>query len=195
MRAFTLVEVVVVVAITSVVGLALSSMILYTYRTNTYIYQQSAATDNARRGLEFALQNLREATTGADGSYPVSVAATSSVTFYSDVDVDGSVERVRYFLSGSTLYRGVTNPAGSPPSYTGQSEATTTIASYVKNFIANSPVFTYYAENGTALAVPADPADVRTVGMGVMVDVDPNRTPTTYSLTGSATFRNLRDTE
>lgn len=195
MRAFTLVEVIVVVAITSVVGLALSNMILYTYRTNTYIYQQSAATDNARRGLEFALQNLREATTGADGSYPVSVAATSSVTFYSDVDVDGSVERIRYFLTGSTLYRGVTNPAGSPPSYTGQPEATTTIAAYVKNFTANSPVFTYYAEDGTALTAPADPADVRTVGMGIMVDVDPNRTPTTYSLTGSATFRNLRDTE
>lgn len=195
MRAFTLVEVIVVVAITSIVGLALSNMILYTYRTNTYIYQQSAATDNARRGLEFALQNLREATTGADGSYPVSVAATSSVTFYSDVDVDGSVERVRYFLSGSTLYRGVTNPVGSPPSYTGQLEATTTIAAYVKNFTSNSPVFTYYAEDGTALLAPADPADVRTVSMGVMVDVDPNRTPTTYSLTGSATFRNLRDTE
>lgn len=192
---FTLIEMLMVIAITAIVGLAISNMILFTYRTNAYLYQQSAATDNARRGLDPALQNLREATYAADGSYPLAAAATSSVTFFSDVDVDGSVEKIRYYLSGTTFYRGITNPAGSPPSYAGQPEATSTIAYYVKNFSANASVFRYYDSTGTELAAPVDVADVRSISISVMVDVDPNRTPTTYSLTGSATFRNLRDTE
>ncbi len=195
MNGFTLLETIVVIGLTAVVGLAIGNMILFTYQTNAYLYQQSAATDNARRGLDPALQNLREATYGADGSYPLGSAATSSVTFYSDVDVDGSVEKIRYYLSGTTFYRGVTNPTGSPPSYAGQAEATSTIAQYVKNFSANAKVFRYYDSSGTELVAPVDVADVRSVSISVMVDVDPNRTPTTYSLTGSATFRNLRDTE
>lgn len=183
----------VVIGITSIVGLMLGNMIVFTYRANAYIYQQTAATDNARRGVEFSLQNLREATSGADGSYPLSAVATSSVTFYSDVDVDGSVEKVRYYLSGTTLYRAVTNPVGSPPSYAGQAAATTTIASYVRNFTANATLFHYYGEDGVELSAPVDTADVRTVGMSIMIDVDPNRTPTTYTIIGSATFRNLRE--
>lgn len=192
---FTLIETLMVIGLTAVVGLAISNMILFTYRTNTYLYQQSAATDNARRGLDPALQNLREATYAADGSYPLSAAATSSVTFFSDVDVDGSVEKIRYYLSGTTFYRTITNPAGSPPSYVGQAAATSTIASYVKNFSANASVFRYYDSTGAELAAPIDVAEVRSISISVMVDVDPNRTPTTYSLTGSATFRNLRDTD
>lgn len=193
MKAFTLIETMVVISITMVVGLMLGNMIVFTYRANAYIYQQTAATDNARRGVEYALQNLREATSGADGSYALYAVATSSVTFYSDVDVDGSVEKVRYYLIGSTLYRGVTNPVGSPPSYAGQAEATSTIATYVKNFAANATLFQYYGSDGTELTAPIDTAEVRTVGMSLMIDVDPNRTPTTYTLIGSATFRNLRE--
>lgn len=190
---FTFIEMMVVISITMVIGLMLANMIVFTYRANAYIYQQTAATDNARRGVESALQNLREATSGADGSYPLLAVATSSVTFYGDVDIDGSVEKVRYYLVGTTLYRGVTNPVGSPPSYVGQAEATSTIAAYVKNFAANATLFQYYGNDGAELTAPIDTADVRTVGMSLMIDVDPNRTPTTYTLIGSATMRNLRE--
>ncbi len=188
---FTLIETMVVIGITSVVGIALMSMITFVYKTNTFIFQQSTATDNARRGVEFALENLREATYGADGSYPIETAATSTVTFYADVDNDGTVERIRYYISGGSLFRGVANPAGNPPSYTGQAESTTTVAAYVQNG-TTTPLFHYYDDTGTELATPADISKIASVSVVIGIDVDVKRAPVTFTLIGTATLRNLR---
>ena len=113
-RAFTLVETVVVIGLTAFFLVALMGLVRYFYTSNAYVLEQSQAVDSARRSIENAVADLREASYGADGSYPISAAATSSVTFYANVDSDSGVEKVRYYLSGSTLYRGVTKAAGSP---------------------------------------------------------------------------------
>lgn len=191
-RGFTLIEMLVVIAVLAVVGVAVSGMIAYIYKTNTFLFQQSSATDNARRGIEYALENIREASYGADGAYPIANAATSTVTFYADVDNDGTVEKIRYYLSNGTLYRGVTNPAGSPPSYTGQTEAATIVASYVQNG-TSTPIFNYYDDTGAQLATPADVSKVASVSVVIGVDVDVRRAPVTFTLIGSATIRNLRN--
>lgn len=191
-RAFTLIEVVVVVAILATVGMALSVSIVQSYRGNAYVYEAASSVDSARRGLFTALQNLREATYGQDGSYPVASAATSTVTFYADVDADGPVERVRIYLVNGTLYRGVTNSAGNPPSYVGQTESVQTVVGYVRNG-TSTPLFSYYDENGAQLATPVDVSDVRFVSMDIRTDLNPTRAPNVYQLMGSATLRNLRD--
>ena len=190
-RAFTLIETVVVIGVLAVVGVAISGMIAYIYKTNTFLFQQSAATDSARRGIEYALENIREASYGADGSYPIANAATSTVTFYADVDNDNVVEEIRYYLSNGTLYRGVTNPAGSPPSYAGQPEASTIVANYVQNG-TSTPIFNYYDDTGAQLSTPADVSQVASVSVVIGVDVDIRRAPVTFTLIGSATIRNLK---
>jgi type II secretory pathway pseudopilin PulG len=187
---FSLIETVVVIALTALIGGALSSMIQYFYRTNDYVLQEGAAVQNARQGLSTAVQNLREASYGDDGSYPIAAAATSSVTFYADVNGDGHVDKVRYYLSGTTLYRGVTYSAGNPPSYVGQTEGTTTIATYLRN--ANStPIFQYYDNAGALLSAPVNVANIGSITTTLQIDVDPNRSPAVYSLIESATLRNL----
>ncbi len=192
MRAFTLPEVLVVIAILSVMGVALSSAIITTYRGNAYVFEAASSVDNARRGLTVTLQNLREATYGEDGAYPVAAAATSTVTFYADVDADGPVERIRVYLSNGTLYRGVTNSGGNPPTYAGQTESTQTVIAYVRNDGA-TPLFSYYDASGAELAYPVDVSEVAFITMNINVDLNPARAPNLYSLTGSATLRNLRD--
>lgn len=191
-RAFTLVEMLVVISLTAAIGLALSIVIQNAYRGNAYVFESATSVDNARRGLTTALQNLREASYGQDGSYPVAAAATSSVTFYADVDQDGPVEKVRVYLSGGTLYRAVTNAAGTPPSYTGQPETVQTVVAYVRNTEA-TPLFTYYDASGAPLPVPVDVSEVRFVTMTILTDLNPTRAPNVYTLTASATLRNLRD--
>jgi hypothetical protein len=187
-----MIEMLVVIGVLAIVGLAVSGMIAYIYRSNTFLFQQSSATDNARRGVEYALENIREASYGADGSFPIATAATSTITFYADVDNDGTVEKIRYYLSNGTLYRGVTNPAGSPPSYTGQPETSSVVANYVQNG-TSTPVFNYYDDTGTLLSTPADVSKVASVSAVIGVDVDLRRAPLTFTLIGSATIRNLRD--
>ena len=189
--AFTLIETLVVLSIMTIVGLAVQAMIQRFYIGNAYVLQGTAAVNSARTGVTTLSSNLREMTYGDDGAYPLAQAATSSVTFYADVDKDGGVERVRVYVIAKTLYRVVTNAAGSPPSYTGQTPATTTIATYVSNG-TSTPLFRYFNESGTELTGVINTSDVASVRTTLMVDINPQRAPDIYTLTQSATLRNLR---
>lgn len=190
----TLMEMLVVIAIVSSVGIALSGAIQFFYKSNAYLLEQTAALDSARRGLREAVSAIRESSYGDDGSYPVETAATSSLAFYSDYDKDESVEKETYKLQNGTLYRVVVNSGGSPPGYTGQALSTTTIATSVTN--GTVPLFTYYDANGAQLsATSTDESRIASVTITLMVDLNPNRAPNVFTLTESATLRNLRPDE
>lgn len=190
MKGFTLIETMVVIAVVMTAGVALMGSIQYFYRSNAFILEQTAALESARRGHTFSLQNIREASYGDDGSYLITSAATSSITFHSDIDVDGGVERIRFYLQNGTLYRGTTNASGNPASYVGQPEARETIATYVKN-ATSTPLFTYYNAQGAALSYPISLADVVSVGIRLDVDLNPNRAPNVFTISGASTLRNL----
>ncbi len=192
MKGMTLVEMMVVIAISAMVSGALMSAIRYFYVNNAYVFEAANSVDNARRGLSTALADLREASYGDDGAYPIGSAATSSITFYSDIDADGGVERVKIWKVGTTLYKVVTNAGGNPPSYTGQTSATSTIAVYLRN-ATSTPIFSFYDANGTQLATTSTPiSSIATIGTTLQIDLNPNRAPQIFNLTGSATLRNLR---
>ena len=189
-RAFTLIETIVVVALTAFVMLTLTYLIQYFYKTNKYVLEQSQAVQSARRSIETAMTDLRKASYGADGSYPLSAAATSTVTFYANTDTDAVMEKVRYYLLGTTLYRGTTDPTGNPPSYAGQTEKTTFVVDNIRND-STTPMFTYYDAAGIQLSYPINLAKVYSVQTTVLTDVNPTRAPNVYMLVGSATLRNL----
>ncbi len=189
-RGFTLIETITVIAILALVGGALTYMIQYFYRSNDYVLQEETAVANARQGLSTSIESLREASYADDGSYPISSAATSSITFYADVNNTGDVEEIKYYLSGSTLYRGIITATGTPPSYVGQKQATSTIAVYVVNS-TSTPIFAYYDSSGNQLSTPINIASIASIGTTLKIDVDPNRAPVTYTLIGNATLRNL----
>lgn len=188
-------EMLVVIAIVSSAGIALSGAIQYFYKSNAYLLEQTTALDSARRGVREAVSAIREASYGDDGSYPIENAATSSLTFYSDYDKDASVEKEKYVLQGSTLYRVVTNSGGSPPTYAGQPLGTTTIATYVRNG-TSTPLFKYFNQNGAQLTgANIDESAIASVTITLMVDLNPQRAPNVFTLTEAATLRNLRATE
>ena len=189
-RGFSLMEMIVVIALLGSIGIALQSAIPYFYQSNAYLFEATTALDNARRGLVTSVRHIREATYGEDGSYPITVAATSSVTFHADIDGDDAVERVRYFLLGETFYESTTNAAGSPPSYAGQTAATSTVIQYVRNS-TSTPIFRFYDENGAELSSPIDIGSVVSVQVMMQVDLNPNRLPNIYTLSGGATIRNI----
>lgn len=129
------------------------------------------------------------------GSYPLAQATTSSLIFYSDIDKDGSFERVRYFLSGSTFKKGVIKPSGPPWVYSTSSEI---ITDRIKNVIAtSSPIFSYYAADYTGaegpLTYPLDIFNIRVIKVEITADqAAGTRTPAPVTLSIYATMRNLR---
>lgn len=190
-RGFTLVETLTVIAIVGTAGIALTSALVDFYRQNAYLFESTTALENARRALTTSLEDLRESSYGEDGAFPLVSAATSTITFHADIDQDGPVERVRFFVSNGTFYRTITNAAGNPPSYTGQA-ATSTVIAYVRN-ATSTPLFRYYSASGTELTAPVDVSEVSQVRVRVDIDLNPQRAPEIFTLTGSATLRNLRD--
>lgn len=189
-KAFTLIETVVTIAIFSIVLFAITSLIIYFYRTNTFVLEQTSAVENASIGVTDAMKNLREASYAATGAYPVISATATSITFYVDMKDNGVIDRVRYWLSGTTLYKGVTIPIGNPLSYVGQPEAVTSLATDVHN--GSTSLFRYYDSNGTQMAPPINVTNIASINTTVTVNINPTHAPDNFTLSIGATLRNLR---
>jgi hypothetical protein len=164
-------------------------LLTYFYKTDTYTLQQATQVEQARRGIQDAMRYLREASYGSDGSYPISNAGTSTITFYSNTDSDSVIERVKYSLLGGTLYKTVTQPAGNPPAYTG-TISTSTLSLPVIN-ATSTPVFRYFDDTGAELTQPVNIGQISSIRTTIIVDVDINRAPVSFTLSGGATLRNL----
>jgi type II secretory pathway pseudopilin PulG len=98
MKSFTLIETIVVIFVFTLIMGAVSGLIVMAYRSQGYTWQQSRALDEARRGIETMVREIREAKQGDDGSYPIEKSGDKEFVFYADIDKDGLAERVRYFL-------------------------------------------------------------------------------------------------
>lgn len=98
-KGFTLIETLVAIFIFILIFGVVVSFIVMLYRHHGYTQDQSMAIDEARRGIETMVREIRTLREGDDGSYPIEKAEDTEFIFYSDVDKDGQVERVRYFLS------------------------------------------------------------------------------------------------
>ncbi len=112
MKSFTLIETLVTITIMVLIIGAVYGLVVVLYRTHSFALQQSTAVDEARRGIETMVREIREAILGEDGSYLIEKAGDKEFVFYGDIDKDGDVEKVRYFLgavgSGSQDQESVT---------------------------------------------------------------------------------------
>jgi len=190
-RGLTLIETLVVIAIFTIAMSAIISSVIFFYRANTSSLEQSYQIASARRGIEFLVRDLREATYGDNGAYPLAVIASTSVAFYSDTDKDSVTERIRYTLLGNMLYRNVLDSSGTPPTYTG-SGATSTVSQYVRNNENTTPIFRYYDGSGNEIINYTEVDEVRFVTVELVVNIQPVRAPGEFSLRSSATLRNVR---
>jgi len=177
-------------SISTIVLLAITFVIQNFYKGNAFVLEQSQAIDSARRSVDNAIGNLREASYAADGSYPIAGAATSTVTFYSDISGNTVLEKVHYYRSGDVLYRGVTQTTGNPPTYAGQPEVVTLVIDNIRNS-TSTPIFTYYNSAGADLGGSPNVSTITSIKVTVMADVDPIRAPLVYTLSATATLRNL----
>ena len=194
-QGFTLVEMLVVIAINTVLVGAIMASVTQIYKNNSYTFEQANEIEAARRSIGIWVRDAREMTLGADGSYPVALLQDNKMGFYSDIDRDNNVEYVEYELTGTNLTKKTFNPVGNPPVYsTTTPDSTETLSIYVQNALQTVPVFTYYNATGTVLASPsAMLTDMRYVSMKVIVNIDPVRSPGEFMLHASAAPRNLKD--
>lgn len=190
----TLIEAMIAIGIYTILMLAIFTSILTLYQFNAYSLEQSNEVDNARRGVTQWNRDVKEMTTGEDGTWPMAILEEHRLGYYSDTDQDESVEYVEYELSSTTLRKFTYNPSGSPATYDLSTPDLEEILSlYVRNIEDGIPTFTYFDNAGTQLASTSPVIDVRYIQMEIVVNIDPIRNPGEFVLRSSLAPRNLKD--
>ncbi len=193
---FTLVEVIVVLAIQAILAVAVSNTIVSFYQFNAYAMAQAYQVETARRGIGLMVRDLREMTYADDGTFPIATTSDTQIGFYSDIDRDDSVEYVRYALSSTTLMKYIYGATGTPLVYsTSTPESTVILSEYVQNQIQGIPIFVYFDQNGNPTTATSTFTDIRYIQVSVIVNVDPIRDPGQFLLRSSASLRNLKSYE
>lgn len=192
---FSVIEVLVAIFILTLIGMAVWTLQKDIFSLNRIFSSSLAAQEEARKVLKLMSAEIRAASPSSTGAYAIGQAATSSFMFYSNIDAEPLKERVRYFVNGVTLKKGVIKASGAPLTYNPANEIVSDLVQDVAN--GTTPVFSYYNANydGTTqpLADPIDISAVRLVKIVIVIDSDPLQPPGAITLTTQVSMRNLKD--
>ncbi len=192
---FTLVEVLVALSMFAMISVAVGWFVIQSLRSTDIIWDQLDSQNDGRAILEQFVDDVRRAEPSSVGGYPIESASSSEFIFFANIDNDIGRERVRIFLDGTNIKKGVVQPSGDPLGYAGE-ETFVTVATYAVNTAVGTPLFEYYDETypvtSTPLTVPDDLTDIRIVRMQIELEKDPDKTPVPLHVEAVAGIRNLK---
>jgi prepilin-type N-terminal cleavage/methylation domain-containing protein len=195
-KGFTLIEVIITVSIFAVLVFGVSVM-LFDIFTNSRQELASMSNIDQAHSVAFKFTNeIRNATTGSDGSYALNLADDNQIIFYSNLGTNSPIKRIRYYVSGNNLYKGVIIPSGSPLSYDLASESISTVVTGLMN--GTSPIFYYYDGNyageGNSLSQPININQIRFIKINLTLQKQTTNNDTSiFSVSDSATIRSAKD--
>ena len=187
---------IVMIAVITIVGGAISLFERTIIRQTRSVQSSLISQQKAYRALFVFSREVRGAQPSAAGAYPIAEAATSSLTFFANVDNDADIERVRYFLATTTLYRGLLEPTGT--TYNSANERVSSIVVDTKNSQA-SPLFDFYDENYDGatttppLTIPVNISDIRLIRLSLPIKQNTLQGSTYKTYSAQVTLRNLKD--
>lgn len=194
----TLMEILVSLGVFLLINALVWMFVKQSYFFQSFVFEQTTSINEAQRGVETMVKEIREAVPGDTGAYPIEKADKFELIFFSDYDRDTAVEKVRYYLAGSDFIKGITESSGVPLQYLPQNEVATILSRYVRNS-EDEPVFTYF--NGdypgdtehNPLATPTDPAALKLIHVHLEINAIPDKAPKEFNLESDVQVRNLKD--
>lgn len=194
-KGFTLIEVLMTMSIFTLISIGAITIFARSEVFNRISIGRINAVDEGRKILRPLVGEVRSAMPSHEGGYMLAQTLPDSFIFFSDIDGDGRIERVRYFIEDNTFKKGVTKPTGSPLTYNLSNE---TISWIIQNIDQGDvPVFTYfdalYDGSTEPLAQPVSPLDVRMVGITIRIQRNPQSNDKPVTLSTQVSIRNLND--
>jgi len=194
-QGFTILEALVAMAGMLLLVEGAVSLFLFSNYSRDVIWEQLSTQNEGRKIVHDFTNEIRKTNYSSLGAYPIESAATSSIIFYTNLDTDNYREKVRYFLSGQILKKGVIKPSGNPLVYNPASETVLDIVHDIAN--GSDPIFTYYSEGfsfatGTPMVSPINVTDIRLIKINLLLEQDPNNSPVPFSIESKAEVRNLK---
>jgi len=192
-KGFTLIELIISIAIFSGLAFIISMFSLDVLDFGIFLGDNIVAQQEIHVTVRSLVAELRAMSQSANGSYLIESASQNSLVFYSDTDGDGLTERIRYFLSGTTLMKGVIKPEGIPIVYLPENERTTESVHNIYSPAGN--LFSYYDSSFTGseseLSFPINIPSVRLVKVNLTADPNPLDPSSRISFYTFVNIRNL----
>ncbi len=197
----TLVEMIVAIAIVLIAMEGFTFLFLRTWDTNKFIIEEGLASMVASRATNKIIIQLRGVQQADNGDYPLESGNDFDLIFYCDIDDDGVVEKVHYFLDlvNDQLKIGVSDPlATNPVTYPAGDDTVSVVANYVVNE-ATDPIFYYYNADypsdaiNNPLTTPAVIGSVQMVRVKLYVNINPVHAPDNINIESFVDLRNLHD--
>jgi len=176
----SLIEMVIVLAILSVLSLILSRFLVHgftTYRLSREGIDSEEKAARVMRDFEFS---LRAATA-------ISLANDEELAFYRYFDLTSvAPKRIRYFMDGNVFKVGITEPIGTAPniSYPSENEKIDYLIENVTEL-----KFQFFDDNNQEMTLPVNLTAIRMASLLVTIDQDSNQEPPPIS---QSTKVNLR---
>ncbi len=194
---FTLVEVMLAGFISAVVIIGAALFFVYFLKNNSFSFEENQEISLSQYGMTILVKEIREARSGDDGAWPLLQTDDNQLILFSDVTNDGRTDKVRYFLDGTDLKRGVIEPTAVPVTYPSQNEQINIIASHVDN--AGQSIFTYYNGNwpsdtiNNPLSLTNRLLNTRYIKIYLRINITPDAYANPFELTSGVQIRSLKN--
>lgn len=203
LKAMTLLELLIAISVALIAMEGFTYLFIKTWDTNKFVLEEGMASAAASRATNKIVIQLRAVQQADNGDYPIESADDFDLVFYCDVDDDGVVERVHYFLdqANDQLNMGVSNPiAGNPVTYPNSDDEVTVVTSYVVNE-SDNPIFYYYNDDypgdtvNNPLSTPTNVGNIQMIRVHLFVNINPVHAPDNINIESFVDLRNLHNYE
>jgi len=193
-KGYTMVEIILAIGIFSIIVVSANYLMMQYFRFNDEISVKINLQNEARNISGQMVDELRKANQASNGASVLDSVDSASIIFFSNIDDDSYTERIRYFIDGTNLKKGVTKPSGNPLVYdTANNEAISILSTHVDN--GTNPLFVYYDDSyngsGTPLASPVDKTQVKMVGINLILKDSSLPNPVSLNISMKVNLRNL----
>ena len=186
-KGFTLIELLVSMSIMIILVVMLGDFIKEGFRGSRYASEQSDAIEQARKAMNIMIKEIRGANSSEEGSYALETIDDDNFTYYADLDNDGDMDKIRYFLDTGNIIKKVVWDPGITGDYS-TNGATSTVSLYVNN--QTEEIFSYY---DSSYNITDMVSDVRLIKIILKINVTPEIAPNDYYIESDVHLRNLKD--
>lgn len=193
---FTLLELMVSGFLFSVIVALVAGFSVYYFKNYSFSFEEQQQVGQVEQAETQMVREIRRIRNGENGSWPLVQTDDSTFIFYSDVTGDGLADKVRYYMSGTNLQRGVIQPTAVPVTYPPANEKVTTLISNID--ATSSAIFRYYDGNypsdqiNNPLVAAQRILNTRYVTVTLKMNVSQNFAAQPYTMTSGADIRSLK---
>jgi type II secretory pathway pseudopilin PulG len=193
-KGMTLIEIVLSLAIFMLLLSAGLELMVGLFPKKDIVAEQLSSQSEARKMVEEFVNEARGASYSSIGAYPLAEASSTEIIFYANPQANSLRYRIRYFLQGRNLMKGMVEPTGNPLDYNLNNEV---VIEALHGIVPTTTIFTYYDASFTGsedpLPQPVEVGKVKVIGIKVTIDKNPLISPTSFTTESKAFIRNLKD--